>query len=145
MSLSDLLRKIYCNDWENFQLTLTGTLMLSLQVYFTLNFCTDCVSWTGRKSRLMMFTQRSPEFILLFPADVHLKAFLLLNVMFQKCVFSCRRTALHMRYTMMRSLNQTLIGGKEDIPKVQGDSQAIIFFFLKLWITSTCLFVYLHI
>lgn len=69
-----------------------------------------------------MFTQRSSEFILLFPAeDVHLNAFLLLNVMFQKCVFSCRGTALHMQYTTTRSLNQTLAGGKEDTPKVQGE------------------------
>lgn len=92
-----------------------------------------------------MFTQRSPEFFFLFPADVHLNAFLLLNVMFQKCVFSCRGTALHMRYTTMRSLNQTPMGGKEDTPKVQGESQAAIFSFLKLWIASTCLFVHLHI
>lgn len=87
-----------------------------------------------------MFTQRSPEFFLLFPVEgVHLNAFLLLKVMFQKCLFSCRGTALHMQYTMMRSLNQTPMGGKEDIPKVQGESQATIFSFLKLWIASTCL------
>ena len=99
-----------------------------------------------------MLTQRSPEFLLLFPADVCLNACILLNVMFQKCVFSCRRTALHMRYTTMRSLNQTLTGGKEDIPKVRPlvprspkESQATFFSFLKFWIASTCLFISLRI
>lgn len=48
-----------------------------------------------------------------------------------------------MRYTTMRSLNQTLVGGKEDIPKVWRDSQATISSLLKLWIVSTCLFAYL--
>lgn len=92
-----------------------------------------------------MFTQRSPELFFLFLADVHLNAFLLLNAVFQKCVFSCRRTVLHTRYTTTRSPNQTPMCGKEDIPKVQGKSQATVFSFLKLWIASTCLFVYLHI
>lgn len=89
----------------------------------------------------MIFTQRNPEFFLVFPADVCLNAFLLLNVMFQKCVFLCRGTPLYMRYTTMRSLNQTPKGGNVDTLKVQGESQTTIFCFLKLWIASTCLSV----
>lgn len=89
----------------------------------------------------MMVTQRNPEFFLLFPADVCFSAFLLLNVMFQKCVFPCRGTPLHMQYTTMRSLNQTPKDQNVDTPKVQGESQTTIFFFLKLQIASACLSV----
>lgn len=88
-----------------------------------------------------MFTQRNPEFFLLFPANVWLNAFLLLNIMFQKCVFPCRGTPLHMQYTTMRSLNQTPKGRNVDTLKVQGESQTTIFSFPKLQITSTCLSV----
>lgn len=118
--------------------------MLNLQVYFAVTFA-DCVSWTGRRVGHVMFTQGSAELFLLFPADVHLNVFILLNVVFQKCVFSCRRTELRMQYTTTRSPNQAPMGGKEDIPKVQGKSQATVFSFLNLWIASTCLVVYLHI
>lgn len=77
----------------------------------------------------MMFTQRNPEFFLLFPADVCLNALILLNVLFQKCVFLCRGTPLHTQYTTMRSLNQTPKGRNVDTPKVQGESQIIFLSF----------------
>lgn len=145
MSIFSLLRKSYCNDWQKFHFILTRTLMLNLQVYFAVTFADTVSAELGEGLGMWCSHREVLNSFFLFLADVHLNAFLLLNAVFQKCVFSCRETVLHTRYTTTRSPNQTPMRGKEDIPKVQGKSQATVFSFLKLWIASTCLFVYLHI
>lgn len=120
---SILSLKDCCNDWENFCLILTRILMLSLQVYFSVSSVEMVAADMGKS--LMMYVEIC---WILSAKIVCLKAFLLLNVVFQKCVFPCRGTTLCMQSITMKSLIQAPSAGKEDTPKVQGESPAFLLF-----------------